>query len=487
MKNQITVFIPFSENSINNFNFRNFNNEASVKNTFFLTNKKELAQKDNILYTNSFFSKSTLRKIVKYTDTEYLLIVTKEGRISLEKSALTKLTNAIRKTNAGLAYSNYYETEKRKKRNYQVNEYQYGSVRDNFDFGPLMFFCKNNFENQLKKIKSKILWNGIYSIQLSFSVKNKIKKANKYLYSFEELKRIKESKKHFEYLEKENAAKQKEAEKIFTLHLKKIGAYLKPRLKNIDFSSSQNNTEVSVIIPVKNRAKTIEDAIRSAQRQKLKNLFNIIVVDNHSTDRTTKIIDILAETDKRIIHIIPQKKNLCIGGCWNLAVNHKKCGKFSVQLDSDDIYNSKKTLQKIVDKFYKENCGMVVGAYQLTDFNLNRIPPGIIAHNEWTKTNGHNNALRVNGFGAPRAFVTKLLNDNPFPNISYGEDYAVCLAITRKYKVGRIYKPIYICRRWSGNTDSDISIDKKNRYDFYKDSLRTAEIKERIKINKKLK
>jgi len=466
---------------------KTFGNEPSVKNIFFLTTKKEITQKDNTLYINSFFAKSTLNKITKYTDTKYLLIVTKEGRISLGKNALTKFINTVSKKNAGIVYSNYSEIENKKTKNHPVNEYQFGSVRDNFDFGPLMFFSKNKFEKQLTEIKNKILWNGIYSIRLSLSVKNEIKKNNKYLYSFEELKKIKESKKHFEYLEKENAAKQKEAERILTLHLKEIGAYLKPQIKNIELSKPKSKTEVSIIIPVKNRERTIEDAIRSAQSQKLKNPFNIIVINNHSTDRTKKIIEKLAETDKRIIHIIPPKKNLGIGGCWNVAVNHKNCGNFSVQLDSDDIYKNEKTLQTIVDKYYKEKCGMVIGAYQLTDFNLNGIPPGIIAHNEWTKTNGHNNALRVNGFGAPRAFLTRLLKESPFPNVSYGEDYSVCLAISRKYKVGRIYKPIYICRRWSGNTDSDILIDKKNEYDFYKDSLRTTEIKKRIKLNKKLK
>ena len=483
MKNQTTIFIPKSKDAINNFNKKVFFKHPAVNKYFFLTVDKKRKNKNTIVI-DSFFSLNALKEISKQCKTKYLLLIKSEGKISFEKNAPERLIKTAEKSNSGIIYSNYFEKEKSKTKIHPVNEYQFGSVRDDFDFGPLLLFNNNILEKHLKEIKSRVHWNGLYATQLSFSRKNMITKLNKYLYSFEESKTTAESKKHFEYLEKENEAKQNEAEKIFIYHLKKIDAYLPQRQNKTDIPKQKNKIEATIIIPVKNREKTIEEALRSALNQKFNKTYNIIVVNNYSTDKTKKIIEKLAAEDDRIIHIIPRRKDLGIGGCWNEAVKHKNCGRFSIQLDSDDIYKNGKTLQKIVDRFYKEKCGMVIGSYQLTDFNLNEIPPGVIAHREWTKNNGHNNALRVNGFGAPRAFLTKLLKATPFPNVSYGEDYAVCLAISRKYKVGRIYEPLYICRRWKGNTDSDISIMKKNQYDYYKDKLRTVEIRKRIKLKK---
>lgn len=483
MKNEITIFITRSKDEINNFNKKVFTKHPAINKYFFLTVDRK-RKNVNTIVIDSFYSLNALRKISKHCKTKYLLLITSEGKITLEENALERLIKAAYKSNSGMIYSNYIEKEKRKTKNHPLIEYQFGSVRDNFDFGPLLLLNKNILEKHLKEIKSRVHWNGLYTVQLSFSRKNKINKLNKYLYSFEDRKTTTERKKHFEYLDKENEARQKEAEKIFTDHLKKIGAYLPARQNKINIANKKNKIEASIIIPVKNREKTIEEALKSALIQKFDKTFNIIVANNYSTDNTRKIVERLAAEDDRIIHIIPRRKDLGIGGCWNEAVKHQKCGKFSIQLDSDDVYRNEKTLQKIIDIFYKEKCGMVVGSYQLTDFNLTEIPPGVIAHREWTKNNGHNNALRVNGFGAPRAFLTKLLKENPFPNVSYGEDYAVCLAISGKYKVGRIYEPLYICRRWKGNTDSDISIKKKNEYDFYKDKLRTVEIRKRIKLNK---
>ena len=239
----------------------------------------------------------------------------------------------------------------------------------------------------------------------------------------------------------------------------------------------------TVIIPVKNREKTITDAVNSALNQKTNFNFNVIVIDNHSSDGTTEILNELSKNEERIIHLIPEKSDLGIGGCWNEGIFHKSCGKFAVQLDSDDLYKDEKTLQKIVDKFYEEKCGMVIGSYQLTDYNLIGIPPGIVDHKEWTDENGRNNALRINGLGAPRAFFTPLIRELKFPNVSYGEDYAVALAVSRNNKVGRIYEPIYICRRWEGNTDSSLTIEQQNKNNYYKDKIRTNEILERQKIN----
>jgi glycosyltransferase involved in cell wall biosynthesis len=232
--------------------------------------------------------------------------------------------------------------------------------------------------------------------------------------------------------------------------------------------------EASVIIPVRNRVRTIEDAVRSALDQETNFKYNVIVVDNHSTDGTTDILNHFHHNE-RLVHIIPERDDLGIGGCWDLAINHPKCGRFAVQLDSDDLYSGPDTLQKIVDKFYEEQCGMVIGSYRMTDFQLNTLPPGVIDHKEWTDENGHNNALRVNGLGAPRAFYTPLLRSIGMPNVSYGEDYAVGLAISRNYHIGRIYEPVYLCRRWEGNSDSSLSIEKLNANNTYKDSIRTRE------------
>ncbi|MGC9355924.1 MAG: glycosyltransferase family 2 protein, partial [Mariniphaga sp.] len=274
--------------------------------------------------------------------------------------------------------------------------------------------------------------------------------------------------------------KQIEMEKACTAHLEKIGALLRPPFKKIDLSKTDFPVEASVIIPVRNRVKTIKDAVESVLIQKTNFNFNIIVVDNHSTDGTTEILHDFARGGK-LIHVVPERKDLGIGGCWNEAVFHEKCGRFAVQLDSDDLYADENTLQKVVDKFQEEKCAMVIGSYQMTNFDLEEIPPGIIDHKEWTHDNGPNNALRINGLGAPRAFFTPVLRKIRVPNVSYGEDYAVGLAISREYKIGRIYEPLYLCRRWSDNTDASLDIEKQNAHNLYKDRMRTIELKARMK------
>jgi len=275
-----------------------------------------------------------------------------------------------------------------------------------------------------------------------------------------------------------------EMEKVVTHHLKEIGAYVDPDFKKSLSFENDFYYEASVIIPVKNRINTIEDSINSALKQKTKFDFNIIVVDNHSTDGTTDIVKRLSKNNKKVIHIIPERDDLEIGGCWNEAIFHSECGKFVVQLDSDDLYSDENSLQKIINKFYEENYAMVIGSYRLTDYDLNEIPPGLVDHREWTDDNGHNNALRINGFGAPRALYTPIAGEIKFPNVSYGEDYAMGLSVSRQYKVGRIYEPIYLCRRWKGNTDAMLSVERQNANNYYKDSLRTKEIISRQMLNK---
>jgi glycosyltransferase involved in cell wall biosynthesis len=273
-------------------------------------------------------------------------------------------------------------------------------------------------------------------------------------------------------------------EKAVTEHLKKIGAYLKPEFKQISIDDYKFEHEASVVIPVRNRVKTIGDAIESVLKQKATFKFNLIVVDNHSTDGTTEIIAELAKKDNRLIHLIPASKDLQIGGCWNEGIMHKDCGRFAIQLDSDDLYYDENTIQTIVDKFLEEKCAMVIGSYKLTDFNLKEIPPGLIDHKEWTPDNGRNNALRINGLGAPRAFYTPILREIKIPNVSYGEDYAVGLEISRNYQIGRIYTPVYLCRRWEGNSDAALDIEKNNANNFYKDKVRTLEVMARQNKNK---
>lgn len=290
--------------------------------------------------------------------------------------------------------------------------------------------------------------------------------------------------KQFDYVSPSNREVQKEREMVFTEHLKKIGVYIDPEsIMEVNVDNQFFDKEASVIIPVRNRVKTIEDAVRSALSQKTTFEFNVMVVDNHSTDGTTDVLSRLADEDSRVIHIIPKRDDLGIGGCWGIAFNDSRCGRFAVQLDSDDLYSGEDTLQRIVDKFYAEHCGMVIGSYRMCNFNLETLPPGLISHSEWTPENGHNNALRINGLGAPRAFYTPLLRNIGMPNTSYGEDYAVGLAFSRKYKIGRIYDELYLCRRWEGNSDASLSPAQVAANNMYKDGLRTIEILDRRSLN----
>ncbi len=321
-------------------------------------------------------------------------------------------------------------------------------------------------------------------LDLKISQKYPLVRIPEYLYTVEVKEDIGSEEKHFSYVDPKNRDVQIEMEKAVTQHLKDIGAFLQPPFKEIDFNKSEQfEFEASVIIPVRNRAKTIGDAIDSVLKQETNFKFNLIVVDNHSTDGTTEVIKEKSKKNVLVIHITPGRKDLGIGGCWNEAVHHEKCGKFAIQLDSDDIYSDKNTVQTIVDTFHKEKCAMVIGSYKLTDIDLNELPPGLIDHKEWTDNNGPNNALRINGLGAPRAFYTPVLREIKIPNVSYGEDYGVGIAISRSYKIARIYHSIYLCRRWEGNSDAKLDIVKMNSNNLYKDRLRTFELNARVLKN----
>jgi glycosyltransferase involved in cell wall biosynthesis len=297
----------------------------------------------------------------------------------------------------------------------------------------------------------------------------------------------KSDQKQFDYVDPKNRAVQIEMEAAATEHLKRVGAWLKPRFKTPNLDEAAFQTEASVIIPVKNRVKTVGDAVSSVLKQKTTFRFNLIVVDNHSTDGTTDLLRSFAQKDKRMIHVIPERQDLLIGGCWNEAIMHPACGRFAVQLDSDDIYKDENTLQTVVDAFHREKSAAVIGSYRMTNFKLEEIPPGVIDHKEWTPENGRNNALRIHGLGAPRAYYTPIIRRIKFPNVSYGEDYAAVLAVCRDYQIARIYEPIYLCRRWEGNSDAGIDVAKQNAFNSYKDKLRTFELLARQRMNRGLK
>ena len=312
----------------------------------------------------------------------------------------------------------------------------------------------------------------------------KIVHINEYLYTEIETDTRTSGEKQFDYVDPKNRAVQIEMEEICTEHLKRIGAWLAPDFKDVTFEQSFPVT-ATVVIPVFNRIRTVKDAVESALSQKCDFPFNVIVVDNHSSDGTTELLAQMAEADSRLVHLIPERNDLCIGGCWNLAVHHELCGEFAVQLDSDDVYSGPDTLVRIFAAFREQKCAMVVGTYQMTDFQMNPIPPGVIDHKEWTADNGRNNALRINGLGAPRAFWTPLLRKLNLPNTSYGEDYALGLRISREYRIGRIYDVLYCCRRWEGNSDAALDIEKVNANNLYKDRIRTWELEARIALNRK--
>ena len=436
-----------------------------------------------VLPVKNFASSSSIALIAEKADTEFSLIYTKYTSLKLGQNALERFYQIAEGTNAGLVYSDYYQTINRETKSCPTNDYQLGSVRDDFNFGSLLFFRSEYIKKAVTETTAEYPFAGLYNLRLKVSQYAEILRINEFLYTEIEQDTRQSGEKQFDYVDPKNREVQIDMEAACTDHLKKIGAYLAPKFKNIDFINDFEN-EASVIIPVKNRANTIGDAINSVLKQKVNFKFNVIIIDNYSTDGTSEIIAKMAKNDQRIIHIIPENRSLGIGGCWNVGIDDKNCGKFAVQLDSDDVYSAENTLQTIVNAFYEQRCAMVVGSYTMTDFKMQTIPPGLIDHREWTPENGRNNALRINGLGAPRAFYTAILRDIKLPNTSYGEDYAIGLRISREYQIGRIYQSLYLCRRWEGNSDAALGIEKINANNAYKDKIRTIEILAR-KLNTK--
>ncbi len=485
MKNNITAFIPYSGKKHSENLIKSLLDSPRIKKTYLLSYNDvdfEVSGCETI-NTSGLGDTQTLKRINKYTNTDFLLLITEDTEINFSEFALNKYYNVAESKGAGLVYSDYHDIEGNVLLPHPVLEYQFGSIRDDFDFGKVLFYSQKIFSSVVWELES-YKQAALYRLRLKISQTSKIARIPEYLYSSKEVDLRKSGEKQFDYVDSQNKEVQIEMEKAVTDHLKEINAFLKPDFENLDIEEGDFLNEASIIIPVKNRVTTISTAIDSAINQKTNFDFNIIVVDNYSTDGTKEIIESFKEKDKRLVHIIPESRDLEIGGCWNLAICNKKCGRFIIQLDSDDLYADENTLQKIVDLFKSERCAMVIGTYKITDYHLNDIPPGVIDHKEWTKKNGMNNALRINGLGAPRAFYTPVIRKIKFPNVSYGEDYSVGLAVSREYKIGRIYEPIYICRRWEGNSDADLDIEKINANNYYKDSLRTFEILSRIKKNK---
>ena len=429
--------------------------------------------------TDRLESSNTIASIAENTDADYVMICTRHTTIGWGNNTLERFLRVADDTDAVMVYADHYKMVEGKMEEHPVIDYQSGSLRDDFDFGSLWCIKAQALADYIAQPdREEYQFAALYDLRLYLSRVGEIFHLNEFLYSEAELDTRKSGEKQFDYVNPRNREVQIEMEKACTQHLGKVGALIDTTFyRQPDFGEQDFEYEASVIIPVFNREKTVADAVKSALGQKANFKFNVIVVNNHSTDRTGEILDELKADN--LIQIVPERTDLGIGGCWNEAINSSFCGKFAVQLDSDDLYSSPKTLQKIVDAFYKQKAAMIIGSYRMCDFDLNTLPPGLIDHKEWTDENGCNNALRINGLGAPRAFFTPLVRQIQFPNTSYGEDYALGLAFSRRYRIGRIYDELYLCRRWGGNSDAALSVEKVNANNLYKDRLRTMELKAR--------
>mgnify|MGYP002671872380 FL=1 len=506
MREKIDLFLPCEDLTVAQEALTELHDNKTVQHINLLVSSDFAAQHQvpdgcTFVVIDRLESSNTITSIAENTDADYVIICTKTTPIKWGLYALERFLRTADDTGAVMIYSDHYSMVKDeslsqdgtsavgKLEKHPVIDYQEGSLRDDFDFGSLWLIksqCLRDYAAQTDRVD--YLYAGLYDLRLYLSRVGEIFHLNEYLYTENELDTRKSGEKQFDYVNPRNREVQVEMERACTQHLEKVGALIDTSYYRLpDFNEQDFEYEASVVIPVFNREKTIADAVKSALSQKANFKFNVIVVNNHSTDKTGEILSRIAhemeeKNDKqagRLIQIVPERRDLGIGGCWNVAINSDHCGKFAVQLDSDDLYSSPKTLQKIVDAFYKQKAAMMIGSYRMCDFDLNTLPPGLIDHKEWTEDNGCNNALRINGLGAPRAFFTPLVRQIQFPNTSYGEDYALGLAFSRRYRIGRIYDELYLCRRWGGNSDAALSIDRVNANNLYKDRLRTMELKAR--------
>jgi hypothetical protein len=480
MEKRVTCFIPFSDRKSIDFTIAAFKNSGLVGKTVIILNndsKVDYSDRDvSYIYSKGFSTTDTVKKIAETVKTDFILLYTKTFPLDPGKFALDRMIQVCEDTGAGMVYSGYWENKAGKSGAHPVTDYQEGSLRDDFNFGSVILYRSSAFKKACRNMTWNFQFAGLYDLRLKVSQAHRLVHIPELLYTEIEPDLRKSGEKQFDYVDPRNRAVQIEMESACTDHLKRIGAWLQPDFKKISFDSESFEKEASVIIPVKDRLKTIGDAIESVLNQKTGFKFNLIIVDNYSSDGTTEIIRAFAKSDKRVVHIIPERKDLGIGGCWNEGVFSRECGKFAIQLDSDDLYIDNNVIARVVEAFYEQQCAMVVGSYKMVNFKLEVIPPGLIDHKEWTPDNGRNNALRINGLGAPRAFYTPVLRSVRVPNVSYGEDYAVGLAIGRHYQIGRIYEPLYLCRRWEENSDAALDVIRTNANNFYKDKIRTIEI-----------
>lgn len=441
-----------------------------------------------ILSGVSLRSTETLRSIAGAVSEKYILIYTKDTPLEMGMFALDRMISVAEDTGADMLYADHRKLIPGKDGEpvsclHPLIDCQKGALRDDFDFGSVLVFRRSAFRRAVRSMDKDYEYGALYDLRLR--MKN-IVHINECLYTEIETDIRRSGEKQFDYVDPKNRNVQIEMEDICTAHLKRIGAWLEPMFKDPETDAEViYPVTATVVIPVRDRVRTIEDAVRSALAQKCSFPFNVIVVDNHSSDGTTELLEKLAAEDNRLVHLVPSRHDLGIGGCWNLAVHHEACGNYAVQLDSDDIYSGPDTLEKVVAAFREQNCAMVVGSYRMTDFNLETLPPGVIDHREWTEDNGRNNALRINGLGAPRAFLVPLLRRLNLPDTSYGEDYAVGLRISREWRIGRIYDVLYCCRRWEGNSDAALDVARVNANNLYKDRIRTWELEARIRMNRK--
>lgn len=473
MKN-INCFIPFQSEEQVKQTVANLKAQALVNEVYFLEGDIRTTQ--------------NMRYIAAHADTSYTLIYTKYTTLSFVLFALERMEALIEDSAAAMVYADHFNKTGDVSTPAPVIDYQMGALRDDFDFGSVLFYRTSALKDAVARMDVDYQYAGLYDLRLKVAQKGILEHINEYLYYDVELDNRKSGEKLFDYVDPKNRGVQIEMEQACTQHLKDINGFLVPEFKDIDLQGGGFEYEASVVIPCKNRVRTIGTAICSALSQVVKApyKYNIIVVDDNSEDGSVDIIkEIVAEGHDNLIYIAQDKSWHAIGGNWNVALHHPKCGRFAIQLDSDDTYYDENTVQKFIDAFHEQNCAMVVGTYRMTDFDGNILPPGIIDHREWTPDNGRNNALRINGLGAPRGFYTPMLRTINFPTTKYGEDYAVGLRVSREYQIGRIYDVVYNCRRWDDNSDANCDIEKMNQNNLYKDRIRTWELKARIQMNAK--
>ncbi|MGI6231873.1 MAG: glycosyltransferase family 2 protein [Prevotella sp.] len=487
MEKLIDIFLPMAERDIMDRTLQSVHEQNYVNRVVLMAG--ENCATEGVLSVGPLRSSQTMRRVAEAAEAPYTLLYLKEQTLNMGYLSTDRLLQVAEMTGAVMIYSDHYNVSAEGLRSdAPVIDYQQGALRDDFDFGSLILLRTADLKAAAAEMTTDYQAAGFYDLRLRLSRRGSLVHIPEPLYSEVELDNRKSGEKLFDYVNPRNRQAQIEMEQVCTEHLKAVGGYLAPHFEKVDLNSGEFTVEASVMIPVRNRIRTIRDAIRSALSQQTNFKFNVFVVENgpecHSTDGTTEAIDEF-KTDSRLVHLIPKRNDIGVGGAWNMAAHHPQCGRFLVQLDSDDVYSGPDSLQKMVDTFRQQQCAMVIGSYRLTDIDGNILPPGKIDHREWTPENGRNNALRINGLGAPRAFFTPILRQINLPNVIYGEDYALGLALSRYYQIGRLYDVVYNCRRWDDNSDGDLTIEKNNRYNTYKDRIRTWELQARIAMNKK--